>query len=214
MLAFMAFAAPSYAFTISIDAPQNVETGSTFTLTADVANDYGAAAGSDTSPLIATLLSSNNCIINSAKILGTFHAGEIKQASWVITAPGAGVCVFSVSVGTFTKIYAQQNAAVSVISPKDSASSAAAGGGMGGGTNEKSASPESSAASETAAKKTPPPDFEEGGEGIESASSAEQPLEIDTENLAPFASAGIAVIVAIAVATAFRARKKRDPWSR
>jgi len=142
LLSALAFA---QSLAISIDAPQIVEVGETFTISADIKNIGSTPVGTDTSPVIATVVSTNNCIINSAKIIGIIAPGETKYVSWVVTAPSSGICVLTVSAGTFSETYARESRTVNVGSPIQQAGSGQGSGAIGIANESSAKTTESSA---------------------------------------------------------------------
>ncbi len=116
----------------SITVPQSVKEGESFEFSASIRNTGSQAAGSDLTPIIATLVSSKNCIINSAKIIGKLAPGESKPVSWIVTAPSAGTCSLSVSASISSATYAADSRTVSISSTESGgAGSGSAGGGDG-----------------------------------------------------------------------------------
>ena len=121
--------------------PSNVQEGDTFETSVTLKNTGPETIGSSLSPVIATLSSVENCIINSAKIVGILNPGETKDVSWVVTAPTAGGCQIAISVSA-SGVYASDSKSVTVSSDQESSTSggssgsgggAASGGGTAGG---------------------------------------------------------------------------------
>ena len=120
----------------SFQVPSSIQEGDTFETSIILRNTGHGTIGTDLSPIIATLSSAENCIINSAKIVGTLDSGESKVVSWIVTAPTAGECHLAVSASA-SGTYASDSRSV-IVSPgqeNSSSSSQSSGGGGGAGSS-------------------------------------------------------------------------------
>ena len=119
----------------SFQLPSSVQEGDTFETSILLRNTGSGTIGTDLSPIIATLSSAENCIINSAKIVGVLDSGELKDVSWIVTAPTVGGCQLAVSVSA-SETYASESRNV-IVSPSQenfSSSSQSSGGSGGSGS--------------------------------------------------------------------------------
>ena len=149
-------AAFAQSLTISVDTPQNVEIGDTFTVDLTIRNTGSETVGTDLSPVIATLVSTSNCIINSAKIVGIIAPGESKHVSWVVTAPVADTCTLSVLVGSLFETYARESRTVNIGSLPAQASGASSAQGAQDGQGGQSGQGSTQVASNASTVRTSP----------------------------------------------------------
>ena len=132
----------------SFQIPSSIEEGDTFQTSLTLRNTGPETIGTSLSPIIATLSSNENCIINSAKIVGVMNPDESKSISWVVTAPTAGGCPIAVSVSD-SETYVTEIKSITVLpdqgtqsgggSPDSGLGEASGGGAAGGATGGGSA---------------------------------------------------------------------------
>lgn len=198
----------------SFEIPNNIEEGDTFDVSLALKNTGTEPIGTTLSPLIATLSSAENCIINTAKIVGILNPAETKNVKWVVTAPIAGSCQLTASMsapGTYTSegksvviSSSQETSSSSSSSSSSSAGGGADGAGGAGGSGGQTTTLEPGSVPEEQVKEEQQSDMEKTQtEG----SRWQEERNID---IMVFVIAGIiAIVLIITVLILIRIRKRK-----